>query len=167
MMRMVIEMIIRNIEEKDYEGKGYVHYQSWIETYTGLMEESYLSKHTLEKCILMAKKYPDRTITAEVNQKVVGFANYGPTRDEDQHSGEVMAIYVLKDYQKQGIGKALMDECMSRLNDYQKIIVWVLSSNQKSIDWYERYGFIQDGNMKKIRVTENYELEEIRLIYHK
>lgn len=157
-------MIIRPIQEKDYKEKAYVHYMSWIETYTGLMDESFLSKHTLERCIQMAIKYADHNIVAEVDQHVVGFATYGKARDEDEDTGEVVAIYVLKAYQKQGLGKALMDQCLLRLSQFKKIIVWVLSSNQLSIHWYESYGFKKDGHTKRIKVMENIYLDEIRLI---
>lgn len=160
-------MLIRAIEERDYKEKGYVHYKSWIETYTGLMDASFLSKHTLDKCVQMAIKYPENNIVAEVDQHIVGFATYGKARDEDEETGEVIAIYVLKAYQRKGIGKALMDECLLRLSAYHKIIVWVLSTNQPSIDWYERYGFIKDGKTKSVKVMENYALDEIRLTLHR
>lgn len=160
-------MVIRSIEEKDYKEKGYVHYKSWIETYTGLMDASFLSKHTLDKCVQMAIKYPEHNIVAEVDQHIVGFATYGKARDEDEETGEIIAIYVLKAYQRKGIGKALMDECLLRLSAFHKIIVWVLSTNQPSIDWYERYGFIKDGKTKRVKVMENYTLDEIRLTLHR
>lgn len=67
---------IRDMNENDYEQKGYVHFQSWKETYKGLMDDRYLENHTLEKCIQIAKKYPENTLVANCEQKVVGFAAY-------------------------------------------------------------------------------------------
>ncbi|TNF09069.1 MAG: GNAT family N-acetyltransferase [Bacillota bacterium] len=159
-------MIIRDMEEKDYIQKGYVHYQSWIETYTGLMDESFLAKHTLQKCVLLAQKYPENTLVAEVNSQIVGFASYGESRD-DSSRGEVVAIYVLKDYQQQGIGKQLMDECLKRLFNYQVIVVWVLHSNMHAISWYQTYGFLLDGHTKQVKVNENYQLDEVRMSFHR
>lgn len=156
---------IRDMEENDHEGKGYVHYRSWVETYTGLMDERYLAKHTLERCVQIAKKHPEHTIIALDENTVVGFAAYNPSSDNQEDTGEVYAIYVLKAYQKRGIGKALMNECIRRLSGYQFVTVWVLSSNQPSIDWYQRYGFVMDGKTKRVNAMDDYFLEESRLTY--
>ncbi|MBE0700875.1 MAG: GNAT family N-acetyltransferase [Acholeplasmataceae bacterium] len=158
-------LVIRDMEEKDYERKGYIHYQTWIETYVGLMDQEYLDKHTLDRCIQIAKKYPENTIVAEYNHEIVGFAAYNKSSDNEDNIGEVYAIYVLKNFQKLGIGKALMDECICRLNNYEYIAIWVLFSNVKSIAWYIKYGFEEDGKTKKVKVLENYSLNENRLIY--
>ncbi len=160
-------IIIRDMEEKDYKQKSYIHYQSWIETYTGLMDPEFLSRQTLEYCEKITVKYPENTIVAEYEGNVVGFAAYCESRDELDDTGEVMAIYVLKAYQKRGIGKALMDECVKRLDQYQQIIVWVLTSNIASIMWYENYGFKKDGHTKNVHKKHHYELHETRLTLKK
>lgn len=158
-------LVIRDMKEKDYERKAYVHYQTWIETYVGLMNQEYLDKHTLDRCIEIAKKHPENTIVAEYNHEIVGFAAYNQSSDNENNIGEVYAIYVLDNFQKLGIGKALMDECISRLNHYEYIAVWVLFNNVQSITWYIKYGFKEDGKTKKVRVLENYSLNEIHLTY--
>lgn len=155
---------IRLMNENDYEGKGYVHYQSWIETYTGLIDQNYLKTRTLEKCIEIAKKYPDNTFVCDVDGKIVGFACYGQSRNEDlDNAGEIFAIYVLKEYQNKGIGKMLMDACFHALKDYKKIVVWALSTNDKAIGFYKHLGFIEDGKTKveDLKITS---LKEVRLI---
>lgn len=156
--------IIRLMNENDYEGKGYVHYQSWIETYTGLIDQNYLNTRTLDKCIDIAKKYPENTFVSEVDGKIVGFASYGQCHDEDlNNAGEIYAIYVLKAYQNQGIGKMLMDACINALKDYQSIVVWALATNDKAIGFYQHLGFIKDGKTKvaDLKITS---LNEVRLI---
>lgn len=138
-------VIIRQMRENDYEGKGYVHYKSWHETYTGLIAQSYLNTISLEICIDIAKRYPENTYVAVVDDKVVGFACYGQYRDDDLiNAGEVYALYVLKDYQKQGIGKLLMNTCLEELKDFKKIVVWVLSTNDNAISFYKHMGFETD-----------------------
>ena len=42
------EYVIKPMEsEAEIDGKGYVHYRSWHETYTGLIDGAYLKWHTL------------------------------------------------------------------------------------------------------------------------
>lgn len=156
-------LIIRDMISEDAEEKGFVHYKSWLETYDGLMNPDFLSKHTLERCIHIAKTYPERTIVAVYDHHIVGFAAYLSSCDSKDDRGEVMAIYVLKDYQKLGIGKALMDECINRLHAHDEVSVWVLHNNLAAITWYEKYGFKQDGNKKSVKVMEDYSLDEVRM----
>lgn len=156
---------IRDMNENDYAQKGYVHFQSWKETYKGLMDDRYLENHTLEKCIQIAKKYPENTLVANCEQKVVGFAAYSDLSINDRFYGEIKAIYVLKEYQNKGIGYSLMKECLKRLNYHKHIIVWVLDNNKKSIEWYLNFGFIVDGESKTVKVLEDYSLHEIRMTH--
>ncbi|MGD9887523.1 MAG: N-acetyltransferase family protein [Bacilli bacterium] len=156
-------IVIRDMTKNDYDQKGYVHYKSWVETYDGLMDHRFLEKHTLEGCIMIANKYPENTIVAKSNHEIVGFASYNKSRDSDDNQGEISAIYVLKDYQRCGIGKALMDECIKRMNYFESVSVWVLYNNQEAIKWYEKYGFQKDGKTKSVKVMEDYCLDEIRM----
>mgnify|MGYP004704394377 CR=1 FL=1 len=155
--------MIRDLKENDYEQKAYVHYQSWKETYRRLMEARYLEKHTLEKCIQIATRYPENTLVAIYEQKVVGFAVYTESSHDDHVFGEIKAIYVLKEAQGKGIGTSLMKECLNRLNHHEHILVWVLHNNQKSIEWYHHIGFKVDGETKTVKVLDDYSLHEIRM----
>lgn len=47
--------IIKKMETEDEtNGKGYVHWKSWHETYPGLVDSRYMDSITLEKCTSMA-----------------------------------------------------------------------------------------------------------------
>ena len=63
------------------EGKAYVHWKSWQEAYAGIVDPAYLSALTLEKCLTIARRFPDRILAAKDGDRVVGFAGYGPYRD--------------------------------------------------------------------------------------
>ena len=71
-----------------------------------------------------------RIIVVNVHDKIVGFSCYVESRDEDlKDTGEIMAIYILKEYQGLGIGKKLMKKCYEELCDCSTLILWVLGSN--------------------------------------
>lgn len=40
------------------------------------MDLVYLEMHSLERCINIAKKYPENTLVAEYKNEIVGFAAY-------------------------------------------------------------------------------------------
>ncbi|HHX79929.1 MAG TPA: hypothetical protein GX692_02575 [Acholeplasmataceae bacterium] len=42
---------LRDCKAEDAEHKGFVHYTSWLETYTGLMPQEFLDNLKLENCV--------------------------------------------------------------------------------------------------------------------
>lgn len=66
----MLGIIVREMENNDIEGKAYVHYKSWHETYTGIISDKYMEKVTYEKCLDITNKYPENTIVAIVDDKV-------------------------------------------------------------------------------------------------
>ncbi len=158
---------IKEIEsEEEINGKAYVHYKSWHETYTNLVDSEYMKSITLEKCIKAAQKWRKNILVAKDGDKVIGFVGYGAYRDATlPEHGEVYAIYVLEEYHGLKVGYALMNAALENLSDYKKIAVWVLKSNKKAIRFYERYGFIFDGTDAEIMLgTTN---TEQRMIYER
>jgi len=148
-------LFIRKATVDDAEGKGYVHYNSWLETYTGLFPDEYMNSLTLERSVKLAKDYPDNTYVAIADDKIIGFSCYLESRDEDlDDTGEIMAIYILKEYQGLGIGKKLMEVCYKEISKYSKLSLWVLGCNKKSVGFYERQGFIADGKTKMLHGKE-------------
>ncbi len=156
------DLIIREATVNDAPGKGLVHYLSWQETYTGLIDQEYLDTLSLERSVEIAKQYPQNTFIAEIGGKTVGFAAYNKSRDNLEDTGEIMAIYVLKAHSKKGIGKLLMEACYQKLKEYSKVTVWVLSSNTNAIHFYEYLGFQKDGVEKEVDLKTTI-LHEIRL----
>lgn len=161
-----MQYVIRQMTPGDADGKGYVHWKSWQETYPGLIDAGYLSSHTLKKCQEIAHNRPENTIVAELGGKVVGFSCYRPCRDANTvDCGEVQAIYVLKEAQGLGIGRALMAAAIANLNGCTDIILWVLQGNDHAIGFYEHCGFRFDGVCAPITLgTPN---TELRMVYHR
>ncbi len=153
--------------ESDVQGKGYVRWKSWMETYTGLIDQSFLdTRQTLENCIRMARMEKERNISTSIlakdNDKVVGFISFGENREDMPNTGEVYALYVLNEYQNKKIGYKLMMEAIQSLSQYKQIVLWVLKGNDKAISFYEKVGFVFNGEEKKVMLgSENIELKMI------
>lgn len=150
--------------EDEINGKGYVHYKSWHETYSELADKSYMEGITHEKCTEIAHRWPDNIIVAKDGDNVIGFVGYGAYRDNSlPEHGEIFALYVLKKYHGQKVGYDLMNAALEKLSGYKKIAVWVLKGNDRAIRFYEKYGFCFDGKEAEIKLgTPN---TELRMIY--
>lgn len=159
-----MSIIIKKMtSDEEIRQKAYVHYKSWHDTYPGLVDKSYLDSLSLDKCIELAYKWPDNIIIAKDGAKVIGFAAYGKYRSEDKYNtGEVYAIYLLKEYIGKGIGRRLMDTAVGFL-DYPEIAVWVLKGNEHATRFYYSYGYRFDGEEKTIKLGT--EATELRMIF--
>lgn len=150
-------IVIRAMQPEDADAKGYVHWKTWQETYAGLMDEKYLTSQTLEKCQTIAHRWPENTLVAELDGKIVGFSCYGK---DASGTGEVFAIYLLKEVQGFGLGRKLMDATLHQLRDCPHVFLWVLEGNTQAIGFYEHYGFRMDGS--KQNIPQGRELRMIR-----
>ncbi|MCI3917345.1 GNAT family N-acetyltransferase [Streptococcus intermedius] len=150
---------------EDIEEKSRVHWQTWREAYDEILPAEFQEQMTLDKCRFYSQKYPENTLIALDDAKVVGFVSYGDFRDSDTRAGEIFALYVLKDYYGKGVGQQLMQAAFAALNGYQEIILWVLEDNKRAVAFYEKMGFVFDGEGKVIDLGKA--VKEKRMIYSK
>ena len=145
-----MDIFIKPMETEDeIRGKAYVHWKSWQESYRGIVDDGYLDRMTLAQTEEKAFLWRDNILVAKDGERVVGFAGYGAARGEAD-AGEVFAIYVLEDYQKRGIGYALMRRALDELSGCRVVYVWLLKDNEKARRFYERVGFRADGAEKEL-----------------
>ena len=159
-----MEITIKKMETPaEFEGKGYVHWKALREAYAGMLDQAYLDRQTMEKCVKMAYQWPDNVLVAKDGDKVIGFVGYGSCRDEDlPGTGEVIALYVLSEYYGKQVGHALMQAALEKLSGYGKIALWVLKGNDRAIRFYEKCGFRFDGTEKPIKLGK--EVIERRMV---
>ena len=144
--------------ESEMDEKGYVHWKSWQETYSGLMPEEYLQSIDLEKCIKMAHKWPQNTLLLKTDNKVIGFSCFGESKDCDS-ANEIIALYLLREYQGQKLGYTLLNKTFEKLPNNRKTLLWVLKGNEKAINFYKRYGFEFTGNEKSLPFGTELQME--------
>ena len=143
-------VLIKPMETEDeIRGKAYVHWKSWQESYRGMVDDGYLDRMTLAQTVERAFLWRDNIFVARDGERVVGFVGYGAARGEEG-AGEVFAIYVLEEYQHQGVGYALMRQALDELAGCRIVYVWLLKDNGKARRFYERVGFRADGAEKEI-----------------
>jgi len=101
---------------------------------------------------------------AENDGKAVGFTLVGPNGlphdDARPEDGELKRIYLLKDAQGLGAGKALYDASIAWLEKDGPRTIWlgVWSLNEKAQRFYEKNGFVKAGEYRfKVGETLDHE----------
>ena len=147
---------------EEIEGKSLVHWQTWREAYDNLLPAEYQETMTLDRCRFFSQKYPENTLIAMDGKKVIGFISYGNFRDEAIQAGEIIALYVLKDYYGKGVSKQLMHAAFVALDQFSEIYLWVLKDNKRAIAFYQKMGFTFDGQEQILKLGKP--VKELRMM---
>jgi ribosomal protein S18 acetylase RimI-like enzyme len=161
-------MEIRPARKDDFWGIAHVKVVTWQSAYQNIISESYLanlSESKVEKNLKRWTIFKNRTdfkyVAVNDDQEIIGFVMGRKVRTKiAQIIGEIGAIYILPQYQRQGIGKKLMKIASSFLKQHQMIpyLLWVLEKNPARA-FYEHLGgkFLQQ---QEIKIGDQY-LQEI------
>ena len=129
-------MQIRPSQETDAHSITCIYIHTWQGTYLGLVPFGYLYSMSLGRLEqgfiseLESKKVI--SYVAEDAGEVVGFVSGGYERQGDYvYNGEIYALYVLKNYQRQGVGTKLVSTLAKQLNQFSiySMLVRVLEHN--------------------------------------
>lgn len=96
-------------------------------------------------------------LVAEVNERLVGFSRCeGNNLKRMAHKVE-FGVCVLKEFWGVGIGKNLLEASIhwADSNDFKKMTLYVLETNDKAIKLYEKFGFEVEGVLKKDKVLSD------------
>ena len=150
-------MIIKTIEtEEEIIGMAYVHFKSWEETYMNILGSDFFKNRSFEQQLERTRKSlesGDLALIAIQDNKIVGFITYGQSKDKDlDNCGEIYALYVLKDYQHQGIGSSLIKRALDDLRGFNGVFLWVFKDNKNAFAFYKRFGFEEDGKTKITKI---------------
>lgn len=155
---------VRKATKEDGEGIGIVHYQSWLETYRGILDDRFLDELSIERRIEAAQCYYEDCWVAEVDGEMVGFVHCHVSRD-NPNVYEIIALYIFKAYQKLGIGKALIQKCLDAYPN-KSMCLWVAKENRNACDAYEKLKFVETQDNKCLRIGEK-DVEILKLEYVK
>jgi GNAT superfamily N-acetyltransferase len=145
---------IRIATPDDAHALGVMHVASWRETYSGILPDKMLSSLSVEaRASGWAQIMRDPTkvgstvvYLAEREGTIIGFGSCGAQRTESLkdkgYDGEVSAIYVLREFQKRGIGARLFGAMSLDLlrRGFGAAALWVLRDNPAARGFYEHSG---------------------------
>lgn len=139
-------MQVRKAVLEDSSGIAKVQVDSWRTTYKGIVPDSFLDNLNYEKQEKMWEQaIPKQAVFVAENEEreIVGFVCGGENRfpELSEADAEIYAIYILKEYQRQGIGKKLVKPLFDyfKSQKWQNAMVLVLEDNP-SKQFYEHLG---------------------------
>ncbi|MBU5465971.1 GNAT family N-acetyltransferase [Virgibacillus sp. MSJ-26] len=129
-------MKIRRATSSDAANIAKVHVDSWRTTYQNVLPTDFLESLSYEK----RKKLWDNNLkeqqvyVAVIEGEIIGFSVGGKERTGHYKNflGELYAIYLLENYQNQGIGGLLFNQVIKELKEsnLNSMLVWVLEDNE-------------------------------------
>lgn len=146
-------MNVRLATIDDVEKMSQVVVDTWKIAYKGLISQAYLNKLTTKmynerfKRQLQARKL--LFLVSEVQEQIVGML------ESDTKNGiiQIDMLYVLPQYHRQGVGKALLDKCLDYNINAEKIVLNVLDKNRDAKQFYKRQGFVSSGQKQKTQIN--------------
>ena len=139
---------IRPATPADAASIARVHVASWKTTYPGIVPQGFidaLDEEDRRRRWLQSFKADAHPIfLAESNSTIFGFIDGGPIRQPvEDYDGELYALYLLQNCQRQGAGRALVQHLARSLHSqgFQSMLVWVLEANP-AVGFYQHLGAI-------------------------
>lgn len=161
---------IQKAVEQDYKRLNFVNRETWLHTYPN--EENNITVEDIEK--LDWQKFEDNwktkletsekdlyCFTAKVEDKIVGFIVLKEFADFVSFG----SIYILPDYQRLGIGSALINYALNFISKNKKIVIKVAEYNQNSINFYKKIGFVFSEKIADFKLSETKSIPQIKMVW--
>lgn len=144
----------------DADNLGEVHAAAWKQAYVDIMPQEFLNTITTQNCSNEFLKNSNNTLMryyiVYLLDKPVGilYISLSNAVNLKNISGEILALYILKDSCGKGYGTVTIDFAVHQLKSLscKKIILWVLECNKKARKFYERNGFLFTGVKRVIYI---------------
>lgn len=141
-------MKARLTKVSDAKGVFYVQKMTWLDVYPnkkyGVKHEDITKRFTDEEKFIAKTRKKIESYgkdmcgwVVELEGKIVGFSATYKRKGKDL----VGAVYVLPEYQGQGIGKILLQKILDFLKDSKEIWLEVATYNENAIFFYQKFGF--------------------------
>jgi ribosomal protein S18 acetylase RimI-like enzyme len=144
-----MNLTIRKAKIEDAGSIAHVQVETWKTTYAGIVSDVFLASLNKEDRM---RSWQEQILAdsisiflAEDETGIFGFVAGGAVREKlDDYDAELYAIYLLRERQRQGVGRILGLALASALQarGFTSMLVWVLEQNP-SMSFYERLGAVQ------------------------
>jgi GNAT superfamily N-acetyltransferase len=144
-----MNLAIRKAKIEDAGAIAHVQVESWKTTYAGIVSDVFLASLNKEDRM---RSWQEQILAdnisiflAEDETGIFGFVAGGEVREKlDEYDAELYAIYLLRERQREGVGRTLGLSLASALQTkgFTSMLVWVLEQNP-SVSFYERLGAVQ------------------------
>ncbi|TWP49962.1 GNAT family N-acetyltransferase [Lentzea tibetensis] len=147
---------MRRAVAADAEAIAEVHTRTWQVGYRGVLPDEFLDAMDWRQRVEpWRRNLENGTVHVAVAGPVVGFIAMGPARGVPD-TYELYAIYV----RPESWGTGAADELIAVL-PAQTTVLWVLAENPRARRFYERHGFVLDGETR-VDTIGGREVAEVR-----
>ena len=165
------EIIIADSTLGDEKDLVHILKTTWLATYPskeiGITKEDILSKDfdsekkvsAWRETIKVSGKKSKYVCVAKDKDKIVGFCK----ASKKKGFNELDVLYILPEYQGMGIGRKLLDRAVDWLGRKKKIFLKVAAHNKNAIGFYEKYGFVKTGLIKRDRLVNGKVMPEAEM----
>ena len=151
---MSVTATIRRAGPGDARAIARVHVESWRSAYAGIIPDRVMvgmsvdDKAAFWRRMVLRSNSRSAVLVASLAEtgasrsEIVGFASCAAANHAPPgYDGEVQTLYVLPDWQEQGLGRALLCGCFQALRGagFSSAVVWVLAQNPARF-FYEAMG---------------------------
>ena len=135
------------------------HVASWNAAYRGVIADDALDELTEDRLEPEWRREIEtdgaEVAVVELDGEVVGYARYGPARDDDLDpatTAEVYGFYLHPEAWGRGAGRALMEHVRDdlRTQGFRDGCLWVVRANERAQGFYRALGFAPDGRDDKL-----------------
>lgn len=152
---MEAEFSIRKAAIDDAPAIAKVNYSTWLHTYLGLIQDSELDSLNLDSLTdqwrqnLEGESPRASTFVVINGESLVAYSRFYPSVDPEDDQNRVATIgsmYVSPEFQKRGIGRALMHTVLQAVknNGFMEATLHVLTDNERARKFYEGLGWQMD-----------------------
>lgn len=152
------------MKQEDCEAVAHLITLAWNETYRGIVSDEFLDQlyeNEAERARNSLKFFDedDHQFVLEKGDEIIGYMNLGISEDEaSDKCGEIHAIYLLREYQKQRLGRKMIEAGMQELRDMglKRMLIGCLDHNPAN-DFYLHIGgkYIRQRIFEKLQLPEN------------
>jgi GNAT superfamily N-acetyltransferase len=149
---------LRRATVADAAGIAHVYVAGWQQAHLGLVPAEYaacMRARSREEFWRdeLAVEAPDRKPwVALIDERVVGFASGGLSRDDDAEPrvGEIYQVYVEPQCWGRGIGSNLLKHVVRDLHDhgFDRAVLWLIPANASARAFAEKHGWRADGSTR-------------------
>jgi ribosomal protein S18 acetylase RimI-like enzyme len=140
--------MIRPLVESDFDAVISIVNQNWKDVYTGYVNQELLDDTgCYERGQRLKQDFINHRLSEyvwEESGQVLGLLSMGATADADKANDfEIWRIYISAEAQGRGIGGRLLTfaEQTAREKEFEEIIIWAFSRNERAIKFYQKYGY--------------------------
>ena len=155
-----MEYKIRKTTKNDVEELSRLKQIMWMQTYRGIYSDDIIDNFHYEKHknkFLKLIDNPDINFyVVESDNKLIGYMTYGlPTRPFRDYEQEIGLLYLLKEYQRNGIGRELFNIAFNGIKEkgYKEFFISCNKYNVNAQEFYKKMGgeviYIDEDNIDK------------------